>query len=243
MTFLQLKPLLRVSRLLVVLFMAGASVAALILVVKTVDVATGKPEVRLVLNTTTPNLFPALHDFVSGLQDGKAGKPHRPERGPLPGLRAGTAGFEVVADPQAPLLRYEEANTWKRLALLFLGASDGYMSLAWVLFFGVGSWLLHQLLQDVKPAAPFTLANAHRLRSLGLWIIGPVYLGQALSYLALRALIPNFHTPGLAEPLSHYVRLNTESSLPGWEIGLMLLIIAAVYQHGVELSHEAELVI
>ncbi|OGX84789.1 hypothetical protein BEN47_15745 [Hymenobacter lapidarius] len=243
MAFLHLTSLLHVCRLLVMLSRLGALVAALILVFKTVDVIAGKPEVRLVLNTTTPNLFPALHDFVAGFYDGAAGKSHRPERGPLPALRAGTSGFEVAADPQAPLLRYEEPSPWKRLVLLYLGASDDYLSLAWVVFFGVVSWLLHRLLQDVKPSTPFTLANAHRLRILGLWILGPIYFGQALSYLALRALIPDFYTPNLAEPLSHYVRLNTEASLPGWEIGLMLLVIAAVYQRGVELSREAELVI
>ncbi len=243
MAFLKLTSLLRISRLVMVVFVVGASAAALILIVKTVDVATGKPEVRLALNTTTPNLFPAIHDFISGLSGGTAGKPHRPDRGPLPAFRVATSGFEVVADPQAPLLRYKEANARKRLALLYLGASDSYMSLAWATFFGLSCWLLWRLLQDVKPTTPFTLTNAHRLRMLGLWIIGPIYLGQQFSYLALRALIPDLRTPDLAEPLSHYVRLNTESSLPGREIGLMLLVIAAVYQRGVELSQEAELVI
>lgn len=243
MALLHLDSLLRVSRLLVLFFKLGAFLAAFVLVFKSAEVAAGTSEVRLALNTTTPNIFPALHDFVAGMQDGFAGRPHPPERGPLSAFRAGITGFEVVADPQSPLLRYEEPNVWKRLALLHLGASSDYLSLIWVVFFGVGSWLLHRLLQDVKPGTPFTLANAHRLRSLGLWVLGPIYIGQVLSYLALRALVPAFHAPGQAEPLSHYVRLNTEASLPGWEIGLMLLIIAAVYQRGVELSREAELVI
>ena len=223
--------------------MLGTSLVAFVLVFKSAEIATGTSEVRLALDTTSPNLFPALHNFIGGFQDGFAGKPHRPERGPLPTFRAGATGFEIVADPQSPLLRYEEPSVWKRLALLHLGASNNYLSLIWVIFFGMGSWLLRRLLQDVKPDTPFTLANAHRLRSLGLWILGPIYIGQALSYLALRALIPTFHAPGLAEPLSHYVRLNTEANLPGWEMGVMLLVIAAVYRHGVELSREAELVI
>ncbi len=243
MAFLQFHSLLRLSRFFVIFCILGASSATFLLLGKTVAVATGNSEVRLALNTTTPNLFPALHDLAADMQDGYSGKPHRPERGPLPAWRAGQAAFEVVANPQTPLLRYQEPNPWKRLALLYLGASNDYLSLAWVVFFCVGSWLLWQLLQDVKPGTPFTMANAHRLRSLGLWIIGPIYLGQALSYVAIRTLIPDFHAPGLVEPLNHYVRLNTEASLPGWEIGLMLLIIAAVYQRGVELSREAELVI
>ena len=243
MAFLQFRSLLHLSRFVVIFSMLGASAAVFMLLGKTVDVATGKPEVRLTLNTTSPNLYPALHDLAAGMQDGFGGKVHRPERGPLPAWHAAQGAFAVVADPQTPLLRYQEPNTWKRLALLYLGASNDYLSLAWVAFFGVGSWLLWQLLLDVKPGTPFTMANAHRLRSLGLWIIGPIYLGQTLSYLAIRMLVPAFRAPGLVEPLSHYVRLNTEASLPGWEIGLMLLIIAAVYRRGVELSQEAELVI
>jgi hypothetical protein len=39
------------------------------------------------------------------------------------------------------------------------------------------------------------------------------------------------------------VLLNTDGTLPGWEAGFMLLIIAAVYQRGVEMSQEAELTI
>ncbi|WP_345056128.1 DUF2975 domain-containing protein [Hymenobacter glaciei] len=123
-----------------------------------------------------------------------------------------------------------------------MGASNEYQSLAWGAFLAVGSWLLWQLLLDVTPATPFTFTNARRLRGLGLLVLG-LDFAQELAYLAVRALVPPFRVPGLTEPLSHYVRLNTETTLPGWEVGLMLLVIAAVYQRGVELSREAELVI
>ena len=240
MSSLQFNSVLRVSRVLVALFIATVLLGAFALFIQSAKVAAGKPEVRLTLNTIRPNLFPAFNELVADL---KGIKPHHSGRITLPALSTRATGFNVTADSKALLLRYEEPSAWKRVALLHLGASNSYLSLAWVLFFGVCSWLLHKLLQDVKLGTPFTLANAHRLRNLGLLIIGPIYFGDSFSYFALRALIPNFYTPELAEPLSHYVRLNTAANLPGLEIGLMLLAIAAMYQRGVQLSQEAELVI
>lgn len=238
MRFLPLASLLRFSRPLAFIFILGGGMAALLLLVRTVAAFDDSP-VQLSLNTTTPNIFPALHDMQAGLFDGYHGRPNREL---LPVQLAAATPFELAADPQAPVLRYHEPNATKRLVLLYLGASNNYQSLAWVVFFAVGSWLLWQLLRDVTLATPFTFANARRLRNLGLLMLG-LDLAQELAYLAVRVLVPPFRVPGLPEPLSHYVRLNTETTLPGWEVGLMLLIIAAVYQRGVELSQEAELVI
>ena len=240
MSSLQFNSLLRICRVLVAVFMATALVLAFGLVILSVKVAAGKPEVRLTLNTTSTNLFPALNRIVT---DFKGEKNLHSGHVILPALPTRDTGFNVTADLKALSLRYEEPNAWKRVALLHLGASDKSLSLTWVIFLGVCSWLLYKLLRDVKPSTPFTLANAHRLRSIGLLIIGLICFGDAIDYLALRALIPDFYTPELAEPLGHYVRLNTAANLPGVEIGLMLLVIAAVYQRGVQLSQEAELVI
>jgi Protein of unknown function (DUF2975) len=235
---LPLASLLRLSRPLAFIFLLGGGIAAMILLARTVA-AFDAPPVQLALNTTTPNIFSAWHNVQAGWSDGYNG---RPMRHMLHAPLAANIPFDLVADPQAPVLRYHEPNTVKRVALLYLGASNDYQSLAWVVFFGVGSWLLWQLLLDVTPATPFTFANARRLRGLGLLVLG-LDFAQELAYLAVRALVPPFRSPGLAEPLSHYVRLNTETTLPGWEVGLVLLVIATVYQRGVELSREAELVI
>ena len=238
MRFLPLTSLLRFSRPLAFIFLLGGGLAAMLLLMRTVAAFEDGP-VQLSLNTGTPNIFPALHDMQAGLFDGYYG---RPARTSLPVMLAAHAPFELTTDPQAPVLRYHEPSAARRLALLYLGASNDYQSLAWVVFFGAGSWLLWQLLLDVTLATPFTLANARRLRNLGLLVLG-LDLAQEMAYLVVRALVPPFWSPGLAEPLGHYVRLNTETTLPGWEVGLMLLVIAAVYQRGVELSREAELVI
>jgi hypothetical protein len=111
-----------------------------------------------------------------------------------------------------------------------------------MLFLACGSWLLLKLLQDVTPDTPFTLANAHRLRKLTLLVLG-LYLWHYAAYLLVWALVPAYRVAQLAQPLSHYVRLNTDDLVPGIEVGFILFIIAAVYQRGVELSREAELVI
>jgi hypothetical protein len=98
------------------------------------------------------------------------------------------------------------------------------------------------MLQDVTPATPFTQANARRLRKLTLLVFG-LHLWHYVAYWLVWALVPAYRVAALASPLSHYVRLNTDDLVPGVEVGFILLIIAAVYQRGVELSREAELVI
>lgn len=240
MKLLLLPNLLRVSRPLVVLLMIGAATSVFVFFMKTAQIA-DSTEVRVTLDLFSPNLFTFAHDAKAGFEDGLAGKP-RPECRPLPPFKSAPTAFELAADPQQPLLRYQEPSYTKRLLLLCAGASDEYMSLAWVVFFVAGSWLLWHMLLDVTPATPFTFANAKRLRNLGLLIMFLAF-GQKLIYLALRYTVPDFRTPGIAEPLSHYVKLNTESMLPGWEVGLALLIIAAIYKRGVHLLEEAKLTV
>lgn len=177
----------------------------------------------------------------AGYADGSRGQ-RREERGPLPALRPIAANFELAADPRTPLLRYREPSAWKRVGLLALGALDDSMSVAGLLLLAGGSWLLLRLLQDVTPATPFTLANARRQRQLALLVFG-LHLWSYLAYVLVWLLVPPYRVASLAAPLGHYVRLNTDELVPGVAVGFTLLIIAAVYQRGVELSREAELVI
>jgi hypothetical protein len=148
----------------------------------------------------------------------------------------------VQAYPYAQVLRYREPNDAKRMALQALGALDESLSVAGLFFLGYGSWLLFGLLRDVTSATPFTLANAQRLRKLALLVLG-LYFWQYVAYLLVWALVPAYRVASLTYPLSHYVRLNTDDLVPGPAIGIALVIIAAVYQRGVVLSREAELVI
>ena len=242
MAFLRFSNLLRMGLPLAALFVLGAFLVSCVFIIRSFDSFTDEQEVSLTLDTDDPNLFSTIHAVKAGYEDGRDDEPMPRRYHQLPKLQTNAAGFELLADPQAPLLRYQEPNPWKRWPLLRLGASDQELSLAWVLYFALGSWLLLQLLLDVTPATPFTFANARRLNGLGLLVLG-LDLVQELTYLVVRTLVPAFQTPGLAEPLSHYVRFSTETTLPGLEVGVLLLIIAAVYRRGVELSQEAELVI
>lgn len=228
------------------LFVAFMSTCELIS--STWDAATGGKEVALRLSARVPNLFSDFNAAKAGWKDGASqqnGAPKQKHRSidiPLPAMQPNSAGFELAADPEMPLLRYNEPSPWKRVALLHLGASHKYSSLSWVLFLCIGSWLLWKLLFDISPTTPFTQANARRLAMLGLLVMGLV-VAQYAAYAAVRALLPEFYGLGLTEPLSHYVRLNTTDSIPDFTVGVMLSVIAAVYQRGVELSREAELVI
>ncbi|WP_310397591.1 DUF2975 domain-containing protein [Hymenobacter sp.] len=247
MAFLVLPKVLRTGMMRIGLFLAflfslGALFSVFALVISTFSTAAGDPEVRLMLDRDSPNIFSTIHEIKAGWAS--ADRPQAPlaNRQPLLVSRRDSASFELTSRTPAPLLRYVERSAWKRVALLHLGALNGTMSLAWVMYFSLGSWLITLLLLDVTPATPFTYGNARRLRSLGVLVLGLNVL-QGLGYLLVRELVPAFRTPDLTEPLGHYVRFSTETMLPGWELGVMLLIIAAVYRRGVELSQEAELVI
>ena len=229
---------LRLAKGLTGFFVVMAVLLTGSLLLKIADAAY-QPDVQLALDTSRPNLFEAWHETQAGFMDGLKGQ-RRPERGPLPARTA--ASFDVQAYPYARVLRYREPSGAKRLALQALGALDESLSVAGLLFLGYGSWLLFGLLRDVTTATPFTLANARRLRKLALLVLG-LYFWQYVAYLLVWALVPAYRVASLAYPLSHYVRLNTDDLVPGPAIGIALVIIAAVYQRGVELSREAELVI
>jgi len=229
---------LRITTGLTGLFVLAAAVLTFSLLGKMADAAS-QPEVQLALDTKRPNIFEAWHDTQAGFMDGWKGQ-HRPERGPLPPRTA--ASFDVQAYPYAQVLRYREPSNAKRMVLQALGALDESLSVAGLFFLGYGSWLLFKLLRDVTPETPFTLANAKRLRKLALLVLG-LYFWQYVAYLLVWLLVPAYRVAQLAYPLSHYVHLNTDDLVPGPTIGMALVIIAAVYQRGVQLSREAELVI
>ncbi|MGI4833039.1 MAG: hypothetical protein ACRYFK_06205 [Janthinobacterium lividum] len=231
---------LRLARALMLFILLATGVMALVLAGRVYDAA-NEPEVRLRLDTFRPNMFGFWHDAQAGYNDGQHGGQPREERGPLPALRP-SAGFELAADPHAPLLCYREPTAWKRAGLMALGALDDNLSVVGLLFLAGCSWLLLGLLQDVASGTPFTPANGRRLLKLAL-LVGSVNIWRYVAYPLVWALVPAYRVAELARPLSHYVRLNTDDLVPGFEVGFILLVIAAVYRRGVVLSQEAELVI
>ena len=111
-----------------------------------------------------------------------------------------------------------------------------------LVFLGGFSWLLLGLLREVSDGTPFTVANSRRLAKLAL-LVCLLNFWNYVAYALVWALVPAYRVAELARPLSHYVRLNTDDLVPGFAVGFILLIIAAVYKNGVVLSQEAELVI
>ncbi|WP_139255096.1 DUF2975 domain-containing protein [Hymenobacter psychrophilus] len=152
------------------------------------------------------------------------------------------APFQLVAETQVHWLQYTEPSPWKRLALYFLGATDYQISLLKFVYYALGSWLLYRMLREATAATPFTAANARRLRYLSLLVIG-FFFSHHLAYWLVRECIPLLYAPGMAQPLSHYVLLNTDRDSPGAITIVVLSIIAFIYRRGVELHQEAELTV
>jgi len=234
--------ILRYAQVMLWLLLISSGFMMLNLAGRTYDVASAKEtEVRLRVDTFQPNVFGFWHDMQVGFKDGRRGKQMREQRGPLPALPP-SAGFELATDPHVPLLRYREPSNGKRAALMVLGALDDSLSVVGLLFLASSSWLLLGLLREVVSGTPFTQANAYRLRKLTLLVIG-LNIWSYVAYVLVWALVPAYRVAELAWPLSHYVRLNTDELVPGFGVGFILAIIFIVYQRGVALSQEAELVI
>jgi hypothetical protein len=235
--------LLRYLRLAALVFLVAGYGLALSLVVRTTAAAT-EPQVRLSLHTDQPAAFGFWYDLQEGFEDGVHSQTRRrpdwDQLSPLhlaPGRR-----FDLTPNPNALLLRYQEPSALKRVALLYLGALPGHLSVPGLLFWTYGSWLLLRLLRDVTPETPFTQANAQRLAQLTKLVLGLNLWAYVAQGCVLR-LVPAFPAAGVPYSLNHYVQLSSEEVIPGLAVGFMLAVIAAVYRRGVDLSQEADFVI
>lgn len=235
--------MLRLLRFMTIVFLVVGAGFALTLLGRTADTVTN-PEVRLSLHTNQPAVFNFWYGVQAGWEGGSNSTSHpRTDWDQLPPMHlAPSQRFDLVANPTAPLLRYQEPSIWKRVALLYLGALPGDLSLPGLLFWLYGSWLLVRLLQDVTPETPFTQANARRLAQLTSLILG-LNLWDYVAQVSILNLVPDFQVAGVAHALNRYVQLSPENLIPGLQVGFILFVIAAVYRRGVELSQEADFVI
>lgn len=135
----------------------------------------------------------------------------------------------------AGLLVYREANPMVRLLLHLITSRP--QPVPYVLATLLFCLLVYRILRDIRPGVPFSAANVRRLRWLGTLLIACDLYHWTLSWWLVRHLA-GVAPAGLAglQPVSPF----GTSLVANWLIGLMLLIVAAGYQRGVELTEDAE---
>lgn len=252
-------PFLQTMRRLLFVYLSVAGLMVMLLAVTSLivflswgslNVSQPATTVEATVDFEHPALFGPAHDFLNGVvegwKDGAAGVERpQPERAAEPPQLSPTppnGTHELVPDKNRQLLRYQETSPWKRLLLLQLGMTSEDISLGVVVYTLVSGVLLYRIMRDVKPKTPFTTANARRIRRLGILLIAAdVY--QQLVYVVLPLLVPPFREPSTGKLLSQYIVLTPRVEYGSWAVGLMLLVIAAVYQRGIELQQEAELTV
>lgn len=139
---------------------------------------------------------------------------------------------------RAGVMIYREANPVARVALRLITSRTQVVphALALTLF----SLLVYLILRDIRPGVPFTPANVRRLYWLGLLLIGCDVYRWGLSWWLtphLTSMAPAGVT-GLQVVSPFGITL-----VSNWLIGVLLLLVAAGYQRGVELTEDAELTV
>ncbi|TGE18372.1 DUF2975 domain-containing protein [Hymenobacter elongatus] len=145
---------------------------------------------------------------------------------------------QLVQQATTSRLVYREPNAVRRFVLRLMNSQP--QPVPYVLATLLFCILLYRILRDIRPGIPFTPANVQRLRWLGLLFAAcDLYKLTATWWMRqhLAQLVPN-----LAANLVPDTHFNS-SLVANWLIGLMLLIIAAGYERGVELTEEAELTV
>ena len=173
-----------------------------------------------------------------------------PRRGQVQGatldsLKAIPGTFRLVPKGQKLALVYVERNFGKRVAMIILGVAnhaDKRGSLPMGLYSMLTGMLLYKILTDMSIESPFTEKNARRIRWLGLLMIG-VDLYQYVAFRYMLSIVPHFRAPGLQGNVLQYLTLDPAEETGAWKFGLVLLVIAAVYQRGVVMAQEAELTV
>ncbi|TGE27226.1 DUF2975 domain-containing protein [Hymenobacter metallicola] len=163
----------------------------------------------------------------------------------LDSLKTMPGTFRVVPKSQKLALVYVERSFGKRVGLMLLGVNNhagGRSSVAFALYSMLTGMLLYRILNEMQIESPFTEKNARRIRWLGLLMIG-VDLYQYVAFRYMLSIVPHFRAPGLRGTVLQYLTLDPAEETGAWKFGLVLLVIAAVYQRGVIMAREAELTV
>ena len=145
---------------------------------------------------------------------------------------------QLVMHSQNGTLVLREPQASRRLLVRIINAEKGPLPLllAGLLF----SLIIAKILGDVKPGVPFTPANIRRLYWLAMLFVGCEVYQRAASWWMqhyLRSVTP----AGLVElmPNSQF----NSSMVSNGIAAAMLIILAASYRRGVELTEDAELTV
>lgn len=98
-------------------------------------------------------------------------------------------------------------------------------------------WILRRFLRSIRTGTPFIRENVRRLKSIS-WIViftGPLY--GVFNYIYGSAYAGRLDIPGAT------VRINSDANLLMIVIGVVLLVISHVFDHGVSLTEDRELTI
>ncbi|TGE21822.1 DUF2975 domain-containing protein [Hymenobacter aquaticus] len=153
--------------------------------------------------------------------------------------------YRLVRHSEQVSLKYMERNRGKKVALELLGvlnSAGGRSSLPLIVYSMLTGMLLYRILNEMQIESPFTEKNARRIRWLALLMVG-VDLYQYLARITLAALLPPVPVPGHSGTAAQYMVLDVGPETGAWKFGLVLLVIAAVYQRGVVMAEEAELTV
>ena len=98
-------------------------------------------------------------------------------------------------------------------------------------------WLLREVLRTVLAGEPFAPANSRRLRRIGWIVLALSAVGPLADYLLSQALLERLTVDSL--PLSAALRIPRD----GFLVGLLFLVLSAIFQHGTELEDERSLTV
>ena len=226
---------------LCVVFLGGRSLTALLSDNDRTGQSLPADLVTIKVRTARPHELTGAGDAIAGFTDGVAGRPEKSAYLSSAPFGKNTQ-HELLPDSYEKVLRYREPSGWKRLLLLNLGFTSDYLSLQLVAFLFISALLLVRILNSLRRFGPFTAANARRICWLGVLLIATDAY-QGLAYWIARFVVPPFVEAGLVKPLNYYVVMNNNLDYGGWLAGVILLLIAAVYQRGVDIYQEAELTV
>lgn len=131
------------------------------------------------------------------------------------------------------------------LDLKTIPASDLYIIAAMILVGLAFYYLLHlliKLLKSIEEREFFSLENVKRLRKIGLMLIGFAVLKWLYGHLMNYILLDYLDVKGVYKASSGF-QLSLEFFNTTLFLGLMILLIANAFEHGLKLKEEQELTI